>query len=82
MLADDDMTTGLVVHTDVDGLEGGINRGHRPVEPKSWFVRDTEHDEQQVDADNDTGNGGEDANDPIHGRQHEHDDGHSKEPLP
>jgi len=24
MPADDDMTTGLVVHTDVDGLEGGI----------------------------------------------------------
>ena len=84
MLADDDMTTGLVVNTDIDGLEGGMNRGHLPVpaEHRSWFEKAFNQVEQQVDEASDAGNGEDDGNDPIHGRQHEHDDGHREEPLP
>jgi len=73
MLADDDMTTGLVVHTDVDDNEG-INY-HRP----RWLVarNRAELAKQHVDVDN----GGGDGHDRIRGRQHEHGDGHSEEPL-
>jgi len=38
LFVDDDMTTGLVVHTDVDRPEGGIN--HRYPVTIWWFVRD------------------------------------------
>jgi len=74
MLADDDMTTGLAVHTDVDEVED--IKYHQPM----WlFARDrAELAEEQADLDN-VGDGG---HDPIHGCQHKHDDDHSEEPLP
>ena len=73
MLADDDMTTGLVVHTDVDKENGA-----KHWQPTWSIARDrVELAEPHVDDDKGVGDG----HDPIYGRQQEHGDGHSEEPL-
>jgi len=59
MLADDDMTTGLAVHTDVDEIEDISYR-----RPRWWFAKDrAEQAEVRVDVDN----GGDEAYDPMRG---------------
>ena len=74
MLADDDMTTGLVVQTDVEVSEGTNYNW-----PIWWVARDrAELTEERVDFDD----GGDHGHGPMHGRQHEHAGGHSEEPLP